>query len=133
MAAISLDTIRRRSSTPPSRSSTSAAAAATPLRPRDKPLDREWAFSGTSCPRIAVPRVSVQLWLETILAEFKGQGVHDPVIQGQYMRSLISSPLREKLNNKIAVLPAIQAAIDSSTATLADHYATALIACSAVH
>ena len=93
-ATFHLNAIRRRI-----RDGISPTPAAPPPRPSvslgKNPLDKCWAFNGTTCAQIAAPRVSPQLWLETILAEFKGAGILDGVLQGQYMRQLLASPLRD--------------------------------------
>ena len=109
-----------------------APAAPAPLPPDRvgrNPLDKRWTFNGTTCAQIAAVRVSPQLWLETILAELKGAGVLDGILQGQYMRQLLDSPLRDQLVRKIEELPDVKAAVEAGTATLESHYAAALIAC----
>ena len=45
------------------------------------------------------------------------------------MRQLLRSPLSEQLGPKIALLPEVQAAVTSGTATLHEHYALALVNC----
>lgn len=130
-AQLNLSTIRRRfpgiGGPPPT--------AATPPPPPDRvdrnPLDERWRFNGKTCERITPPpgRVSVQLWLETIHAELLGLGVRDGAQQGRFMRQLLDNPLREQLVRRIQELPDVDAAVQAGTATLADHYAAALIAC----
>ena len=89
-----------------------------PDRASKNPLDRRWAFNGTTCASIGSERVSVQLWLETIIAEFKGNRILDGQLQGQYMRQLVDSPLRDQLACKIEELTEVKAAVEAGEATL---------------
>ena len=70
--------------------------------------------------------IPVQYWVEQLADELAGQGFAQT---DHGMRQLLKPPLSDTLITKIALLPAVDAAIKSCTATLHEHYALALFNC----
>ena len=70
--------------------------------------------------------------MERLADELAGQGFTQTdhgITQGHFLGQLLKPPLSDTLITKIALLPAVDAAIKSCTATLHEHYALALFNC----
>ena len=128
-AATALDTLRHRITGPlPSITAAPHPSVTARLEPRLNPLDQQrWAFDGSHCAGISAERVTHHVWLEAVLEELKGSRVHDPVLQGQFMRQMIVGPLHFRLLQQIQELPDVRAAVNAGSATF-EHYAAAIIA-----
>ena len=114
---------------PPLPQLSSSAAAARPRLPLNVEL---WSFDGHICKAIGPDPIPVQYWVERLADELAGQGFTQTdhgITQGHFLRQLLKPPLSDTLITKIALLPAVDAAIKAGTATLHEHYALALVNC----
>ena len=116
-AALRMAATRARSSIPRSQPPpplpqlSSSAAAARPRLPLNVEL---WSFDGHICKAIGPDPIPVQYWVERLADELAGQGFTQTdhgITQGHFLRQLLKPPLSDTLITKIALLPAVDAAI----------------------
>ena len=81
-------------------------------------LSDDWRYNCTVCPAIGPHPIPVQYLLDQLIPELLCQGITDCVLQGQVMRQLLCSELREMLLRLIDPIPPLQAIVSTGRATL---------------